>query len=101
MNKGTSKEHTYKQPNTMKVTKPNNNMPQRPLTEEEKKTRIMQFLQQKREQFSINILCNLCQGAVTNKIATNFQVESLVGVAVKMADELIEKLYPLPEEESK
>ena len=34
-------------------------MPQakmKPLTDEEKKARIMQFLQQKREQFSITIL---------------------------------------------
>lgn len=85
----------------MKVTKPNNNMPQRPLTKAEKEVRIMQFLQQKREQFAINILCNLCQGAVTNKDATNVQVESLVGVAVKMADELMRELYPVPEEESK
>lgn len=74
---------------------------QRPLTEEEKKTKIMQFLQQKRETMAVNILCNLVHGAITNKDATNVQVENLVGVAVDMADKLIEKLYPLPEEESK
>lgn len=71
---------------------------QRPLTEEDKKVKIMQFLQQKREQFAINILCNLVQGAITNKDATNMDCKLLVGVAVEMADGLLEKLYPLPEE---
>lgn len=63
---------------------------QRPLTEEEKKIKVMQILQQKRESFAINILCNLCKNEVVTKV-------SLVETAVKMADELIEKLYPMPE----
>lgn len=83
--------------------------PQRPMTDEEKKARIMQFLQQKREQFSINILCSLCQGVPTARavVKTNLQTDTssigidtsgLVAGAVKMADELLENLYPLPEE---
>ena len=72
---------------------------QRPLTEEEKKVKIMQFLQQKRETIAVNVLCNLVHGAITNKDETNFQVEILVEVAVNVADKLIEKLYPLPEQD--
>ena len=83
---------------------------QRPLTEEEKKARIMQFLQQKREQFSINILCSLCQGVSSARAVVKADLHSttigidttgLVDDAVKMADELLEKLYPIKEEESK
>lgn len=74
---------------------------QRPLTDEEKQQRIMQFLTQKRETFSINILSGMVQGAVTNKDVTNIQCKSLVDLAVEMADALMEKLYPIKEEESK
>ncbi len=74
---------------------------QRPLTDEEKQQRIMQFLTQKRETFSLSILSGMVQGAVTNKDATNFQCKSLVDLAVEMADALLEKLYPIKEEESK
>lgn len=72
--------------------------PAKPLTEEEKKVKIMQFLQQKRESFSLNILCNLCK--VLDKDASNENAKSLVDLSVEMADHLIEKLYPLPEEET-
>ena len=72
---------------------------QRPLTDEEKQQRIMQFLTQKREAFSINILSGMLQGAVTNKDVTNIQCKSLVDLAVEMADALLEKLYPIKEEE--
>ena len=74
---------------------------QRPLTDEEKQQRIMQFLTQKREAYSIKILCVMMQGAVTNKDVTNTQCKSLVDLAVEMADALLEKLYPIKEEESK
>lgn len=83
---------------------------QRPLTEQEKQARIMQFLQQKREQFSINILCSLCQGVSSARAVVKADLHSttiaidtngLVADAVKMADELLEKLYPIKEEESK
>lgn len=76
----------------------------RPLTEQEKQARIMQFLQQKREQFSINILCSLCQGVSSARAVVKADMHSttividtygLVSDAVKMADELLEKLYPL------
>lgn len=80
--------------------RPTPQVKQRPLTEEEKQVRIMQFLQQKREQFSVNILCNMVHGAITNKDCTNFDCNALVGLSVEMADHLIEKLYPM-EEESK
>ena len=74
---------------------------QRPLTDEEKQQMIMQFLTKKRETFSINILSGMVQGAVTNKDVTNIQCKSLVDLAVEMADALLEKLYPIKEEESK
>ena len=80
---------------------------QRPLTEEEKKARIMQFLQQKRETFAVNILCNLVHVAservVARRNSTDLSLDTngLVNSSVKMADELLEKLYPIKEEESK
>ena len=43
----------------------------------------------------------MVQGAVTNKDVTNIQCKSLVDLAVEMADALLEKLYPIKEEESK
>ena len=72
---------------------------QRPLTEEEKKAKIMQFLQQKRETIAVNVLCNLVHGAITNKNVTNFQARTMVDLSVEIADALIEKLYPLPEQD--
>ena len=75
--------------------------PQRPMTDEEKQQRIMQILTQKRETFSLSILSEMVQGAVTNKDVTNIQCKSLVDLAVEMADALLEKLYPIKEEESK
>ena len=73
--------------------------PQREMTDEEKKQRIMQILTQKRETFSFSILSGMVQGAVTNKDVTNFQCKSLVDLAVAMADALMEKLYPMPKED--
>ena len=71
---------------------------QRPLTDEEKR---MQFLMEKREAYSIKILCVMMQGAVTNKDATNYRCKSLVKLAVEMADALMENLYPIEEESPK
>lgn len=72
--------------------------PQRPMTEEEKQMRIMQFLQQKREQFTITILGNVVQG--WNYVSTDKETAmDLVDISVKMADHLLEKLYPIKEEE--
>lgn len=72
---------------------------QRPMTDEEKQQRIMQILTQKRETFSLSILSEMVQGAVTNKDVTNIQCKSLVDLAVAMADALMEKLYPMPKED--
>ena len=72
---------------------------QRPMTDEEKQQRIMQILTQKRETFSLSILSEMMQGAVTNKDVTNIQCKSLVELAVEMADALMEKLYPMPKED--
>lgn len=69
------------------------------MTEEEKRVKVMQFLQQKRETFSVNLLCNLVHGAITNRNVTNMDCKGLVDLSVEMADALIEKLYPLPEED--
>ena len=85
---------------TFKTMRPTKTI-QRPLTDEEKQQRIMQFLTQKRETFSLSILSGMVQGAVTNKDVTNIQCKSLVDLAVEMADALMEKLYPIKEEESK
>lgn len=79
--------------------------PERPLTEEEKQARIMQVLAQKREQFAVNILCNLVHVAservVARRGSTDLSLDTngLVNSAVKMADELLEKLYPIKEEQ--
>ena len=69
---------------------------QRLIAEEGKR---MQFLMEKREAYSIKILCVMVQGAVTNKDVTNIQCKSLVDLAVAMADALMEKLYPMPKED--
>ena len=71
--------------------------PQRPLTQEEQKQRIMQFLAQKREAFSINILSAVAHGADTDW--TDAEIKDAVDISVKMADALMEKLYPMPNEE--
>ena len=68
--------------------------PQRPMTDKEKQARIMQFLQQRRESFSINILCSLLQNN------PGVHPEDVVIKSVDLADNLIKKLYPM-EEESK
>jgi len=65
------------------------------MTLEERKQRIMQFLAQKRESFSISILCSLLQN---NPGVRN---EDVIIKAVDLADGLMEKLYPIKEEESK
>ena len=82
-----------------KPMKPAGAAPARPMTQEEKQMRIMQFLQQKREQFAVNILCNMMHGASTNNQLTNNGCTSMVEVAVDMADRLLEKLYPTKESE--
>ena len=69
--------------------------PQRPLTDEEKQARIMQILAQKRESFSISILCSLLQN---NPGVKN---EDVITKAVNLADGLMEKLYPIKEEKPK
>lgn len=71
--------------------------PQRPMTDEEKQARIMQFLQQRRENFSLTILNGLCTNM--GKDATNEHAMMMVDLAVDMADKLMEKLYPIKEEE--
>ena len=67
--------------------------PQRPLTEEEKQARIMQFVAQKRETFSLNILCSLLQNN------PGIHPDDVIAKAVDLADGLLEKLYPMPKEE--
>lgn len=69
--------------------------PAKPLTEEEKKVKIMQFLQQKRESFSLNILCNLIQGTASNTELEKESCLAIVDLSVDMADHLMDKLYPV------
>lgn len=82
-----------------------------PPTEEEKRMQVMRFLSQKREQFSVNILIGLCSnpaavgrksvvsgdGSYTEIVEINNR-GLLVSKAVEMADELLERLYPLKDE---
>lgn len=81
--------------------------PVRPLTDEEKKERVIRFRAQKREQYAISILCGLCQGVSSARAIVKADMHSttiaidtagIVEDAVKMADELLEKLYPIKEE---
>ena len=71
--------------------------PSRSMTPEEQKQRIMQFLQQRRESFSINILSAVAHGADTDW--TDAEIKDAVDLSVKMADALMEKLYPMSTEE--
>lgn len=66
------------------------------LTEEQKKQKIIQFLAQKREGFAITILQGLCC-----KVDPGNEVDEklLVDKATRMADQLLEKLYPMPKKE--
>lgn len=79
----------------------------KPLTDEEKKGQIMQILAQKREYYAITILNGLCHAANPKVVATmdktmvSLDTTGLVEKAVDMADKLLEKLYPIKEEESK
>lgn len=68
----------------------------RPLTDEEKQQRIMQFITQKRETFSINILSAVAHGA--DRDWRDAEIKNAVDISVKMADALLEKLYPIKEE---
>ena len=74
-----------------KLNKPIKQVHPRTLSEQEKQARIMQFLQQKMEEFSINILCSLCQ----NYPESLHNESELIDRAVSLADKLMEKLYPL------
>ena len=56
---------------------------------------------QKREALSTKILYGMIHGAITNKEVTNIQCKCLANLAVEMADALLEKLYPVKEENSK
>lgn len=82
-----------------------------PPTEEEKRMQVMRFLSQKREQFSVNILIGICSnpaavgrksvvsadGSYTEIVEIN-NGGLLVSKAVELADELLERLYPLKDE---
>lgn len=62
--------------------------PVRPLTDEEKKERVIRFLAQKRETFALAILQGICSNP-------EIHAKNPVEEAVEMADHLLEKLYPL------
>lgn len=61
-----------------------------PLTEEAKKAKVAQFFMQKRETFSLNILCSLIRGN------GEVNIQDVVKGAVEIADALLEELYPIP-----
>ena len=58
----------------------------KPLTEEEKKQRVFQFVQQKREAFSLTIMGGLCSNPEIFK--QEVDAKTLAGMAVKTADAL-------------
>lgn len=66
----------------------------RQMTEEERKEQMTRAFMQRRELFSINILCSLLQNN------PGVHPEDVVIKSVDLADNLIKKLYPM-EEESK
>lgn len=68
--------------------------------QEQKKNQALAMLVQKREAFAINILCQMTHecGYEISHGNTKDLVESFVDTAVKMADRLLEKLYPVKEE---
>lgn len=71
----------------------------KPLTEAEKKQRVIQFVQQKREAFALTIMGGFCSNP--ELFRQEVDAKTLAGMAVKTADALFEELYPLPEEKEK
>lgn len=72
--------------------------PERPVTEEEKKNQALQFLASRREQFAVNILCHIINGE--GDYVNQERGKEIVDTAVAMADHLLEKLYPIKEDET-
>lgn len=70
----------------------------KPLTEEEKKQRVFQFVQQKREAFALTIMGGFCSNP--ELFRQEVDPKTLAGFAVKTADALFEELYPIPETEN-
>lgn len=91
-----------------KPTKSINHAPAGTMSEQEKRARTMQFLVAKREQYALNILTGLCtnpktleEKVVVNSVGQHTEIsnaEKVVNLSVKMADLLLEKLYPIKEE---
>lgn len=71
-------------------------MPQLKMSEQDKRNQALQFLAQRREQFSINILCHSVRGEAFLNAEEGVKI---VDTAVAMADHLIEKLYPIKDDE--
>jgi hypothetical protein len=71
----------------------------KPLTEAEKKQRVIQFVQQKREAFALTIMGGFCSNP--ELFRQEVDPKTFAGFAVKTADALFEELYPLPEEKEK
>ena len=76
----------------------NKAVPQRAMTESEKKEQIIRFLGQKREQYTTTILSSLLQG---QKITDEETGNEAVDIAVAMADHLLETMFPVAEKEDK
>lgn len=67
-----------------------------PLTDEQKKAQVLQFLAQKREEYASNIFYRLCESAFGSD---ENNMELVVEYSVGMADRLVRRLFPLPKEE--
>ena len=68
---------------------------QRPLTDEEKKERVIQFFMQKREQYAISILSGMVQGEA---FLSDNDCVKVVKAAIFMAGKLLDELYPINDE---
>ena len=67
----------------------------RPSAEEEQMKRLVYFAQ-RREGIATNILCGLMQGREKGILKEDYM--EYVDLSVEMADRLLEKLYPKPED---
>ena len=84
--------------NSTKPSKPVARQQGAALTPEQKQEAMMRFFTKRRESFTTGILFNMCQ-SFGDRVPTEAEAHSMVDRAVSMADHLIEKLYPVNEEE--
>ena len=67
-------------------------------TEEEEMMKRLAYFAQRREGIAVNILCSLIQGTLANNECSKADCLLVTDLSVEMADKLLERLYPKPEE---